>query len=155
MTTTNADGSRLDPQSNTPDSVEVSESREVATTVETPSGELTALQDAFVDEYVTSGGDRKNSVIRAGYSENGADVTAVRLLKHDVVIAEIFRRSRLRLVNVVPKALAGLQELAMNARSERVRREALDSLLDRAGFRAPERIEHHHGGGLEVSIDLS
>lgn len=134
---------------------EANQTTQVATQVETPNGVLTPLQDAFVDEYVMSGGDRKNSVIRAGYSESGADVTATRLLKHDTVIAEIFRRSRLRLVNVVPKALEGLMNLAMNAKSERVRREALDSLLDRAGFRAPERIEHHHGGGLEVSIDLS
>ena len=122
--------------------------------VTTPSGELTQRQNAFVDAFVANGANRKAAAIEAGYSEASASVRASRLLQHDTVMSEIYRRTRLRMAAFAPAALNELENLATRAKSERIRREASSDLLDRVGLRAPDRVEHMTAGELKVTIDL-
>jgi len=56
-------------------------------------GELTLRQQLFCDEYLVDF-NGKQAVIRAGYSENGAEQTAVRLLSYNNVKNEIARKMR-------------------------------------------------------------
>ena len=44
--------------------------------------------------------------------------------------------------------------LATNAKSEYVQMEASKDLLDRGGFKAPDRVQHQVGGNLSIKIDL-
>ena len=45
--------------------------------------------------------------------------------------------------------------LARGAKSEYVQLEASKDILDRAGFKAPDKHMHLHKGDISVSIDLS
>jgi len=123
--------------------------------VETPSGVLTRRQDAFVDALVANGGKRREAAIAAGYGETSSKSVAWRLMQKPHVAAEIYRRTRLRLALFAPQALAQLEKLATEGRSEHVRREAASDLLDRLGLTAPQRVEHLTAGELRVTIDLS
>jgi hypothetical protein len=52
-------------------------------------------------------------------------------------------------------AAARLVRLASGAKSEYVQLEASKDILDRAGFKAPDKHMHLHSGDIKVSIDLS
>ena len=52
-------------------------------------------------------------------------------------------------------ASAKLVQLARGAKSEYVQLEASKDILDRAGFKAPERHMHMHAGDITVQIDLT
>lgn len=123
--------------------------------VDSPSGALTELQDRFIDAYVTNGGRIEAAAIEAGYSEASARTLGGRLLKDDKVLAEIYRRTVCRVASGAPKALHIVETLAQSSRSDKVRLEAAMDLLNRAGLRAPERIDHRVGGEIHVQIDLS
>lgn len=122
---------------------------------ETPNGPLTDLQDRFVDAYVTNGGRIEAAAIEAGYSEDSARTLGSRLLKQDKVLAEIYRRTMGRVAVVAPKALDVVERLAQGSRSDKVRLEAAIDLLNRAGLKAPERVDHRVSGDISVQIDLS
>jgi len=46
-------------------------------------------------------------------------------------------------------------QLARGAKSEYVQLEASKDILDRAGFKPPDRHMHLHAGDIAVQIDLS
>jgi hypothetical protein len=48
-----------------------------------------------------------------------------------------------------------LVQLAQGAKSEYVQLEASKDILDRAGFKAPDKHMHLHAGDISVNIDLS
>ena len=48
-----------------------------------------------------------------------------------------------------------LVELSNDAKSEYVQLEASRDILDRAGIRAPDRVQHHVQGDIKISIDLT
>lgn len=127
----------------------------VPKTVDSPSGALTELQDKFIDAYVSNGGRIEAAAIEAGYSEASARTLGSRLVKDDRVLAEIYRRTVGRVAVTAPKALHIVETLAQSSRSDKVRLEAAMDLLNRAGLRAPERIDHRIGGEIHVQIDLS
>ena len=52
-------------------------------------------------------------------------------------------------------ATSKLLQLARGAKSEYVQLEASKDILDRAGFKAPERHMHLHAGNISVQIDLT
>ena len=123
--------------------------------IDSPNGALTELQDRFIDAYVTNGGRIEQAAIDAGYSEVSARTLGSRLLKDDKVLAEIYRRTVGRVAVTAPKALQIVETLAQSSRSDKVRLEAAMDLLNRAGLKAPERIDHRVGGEIHVQIDLS
>lgn len=89
---------------------------------------LNPKQKAFVEAYIANGGNGTQAVIAAGYSPNGADVQAVRLLGNASVSAALEKRTakvvnklevtteriiqeRARLAFYNPMKLAGIQTL--------------------------------------------
>ena len=52
-------------------------------------------------------------------------------------------------------ASAKLVHLASGAKSEYVQLEASKDILDRAGFKAPDKQMHLHAGSISVQIDLT
>mgnify|MGYP003115360749 FL=1 len=52
-------------------------------------------------------------------------------------------------------ALNRVMNLASGAKSEYVQLEAAKDILDRAGFKSPDKHMHLHAGEIKVSIDLS
>lgn len=126
----------------------------VPKTVTTPNGDLTPKQDAFVDQYVANGGNGSAAARDAGYAESSAHVEAHRLLRNPLIIQEIYRRTVMQVGAHLPKALATVIGLSGTAKSEYVRLEASKDLLDRAGLRAPDKLDHRIGGEIRVSIDL-
>ena len=47
-----------------------------------------------------------------------------------------------------------LMQLSESAKSEYVQLEASKDILDRAGYKAPDKHMHLHAGDIKVSIDL-
>ena len=52
------------------------------------------------------------------------------------------------------KASIRLMQLSESAKSEYVQLEASKDILDRAGYKAPDKHMHLHAGDIKVSIDL-
>ena len=122
--------------------------------IESPSGKLTAKQNQFIDAYVANGGNGSAAARDAGYAESSAHVEANRALKNPLIVQEIFRRTTLAIGAALPKALNTVVRLSESAKSEYVQLEASRDLLDRAGMKAPERIDHRLDGEFRVTIDL-
>ena len=122
--------------------------------IDSPNGALTEKQDRFVDEYVANGGRIERAAIDAGYSETSARTIGSRLVKDSRILQEIYRRTVEQVALSAPKALATVERLAVSARSEKVQLEAAADLLNRAGVKAPDRIDHRIGGEITVQIDL-
>ena len=116
---------------------------------------LTPKQDAFCDEYVANGGKGTAAAKAAGYAEASAHVEANRLLKNPLILQEIYKRTAIAIGASAPKALAQIIGLSSTAKSDYVKLEASKDLLDRAGLKAPERVDHRLDGELKISIDLS
>ena len=122
--------------------------------IESPSGKLTTKQNQFIDAYVANGGNGSAAARDAGYAESSAHVEANRALKNPLIVQEIFRRTALAIGAALPKALNTVVRLSESAKSEYVQLEASRDLLDRAGMKAPERIDHRLDGEFRVTIDL-
>ena len=122
--------------------------------IESPSGKLTAKQNQFIDAYVANGGNGSAAARDAGYAESSAHVEANRALKNPLIVHEIFRRTALAIGAALPKALNTVVRLSESAKSEYVQLEASRDLLDRAGMKAPEKIDHRLDGEFRVTIDL-
>jgi phage terminase small subunit len=116
---------------------------------------LTPKQDAFCDEYVANGGKGTAAARDAGYAENSAHVEANRLLKNPLILQEIYKRTALAVGAAAPRALQTIIELSSDAKSDYVKLEASRDLLDRAGMKAPDKVDHRLDGELKISIDLS
>ena len=103
----------------------------------------THKQKTFIQEYVSTG-DGVESARRAGYSDRSLPslrAEASRLKRR--LSSQIADEIKLNIINSTPRALAILQNLAMNAQSESVRLKACTDLLDRAGFKPVKRQETH------------
>jgi phage terminase small subunit len=122
--------------------------------IESPSGKLTTKQNQFIDAYVANGGNGSAAARDAGYAESSAHVEANRALKNPLIVQEIFRRTTLAIGAALPKALNTVVRLSESAKSEYVQLEASRDLLDRAGMKAPEKIDHRLDGEFRVTIDL-
>ena len=82
-------------------------------------------------------------------------MTASKALRLQHVQAYMMQRVAETLGINATTAAARLVQLAQGAKSEYVQLEASKDILDRAGFKAPERHMHMHAGDITVSIDLS
>lgn len=117
------------------------------------SKDLTPLQQAFVDEFVSNGGNKEQAAIDAGYSEHSARVQAYELLKKPHVMQAIVERSMQELISSAPKAIQRLHSLT-EARSEYVALQASQDILNRLGIKAPDRQDVRLQGDIQVHIDL-
>ena len=82
-------------------------------------------------------------------------MTASKALRLQHVQAYMMQRVAETLGINATTAAARLVQLAQGAKSEYVQLEASKDILDRAGFKAPERHMHMHAGDIPVAIDLS
>ena len=117
---------------------------------------LTTKQKDLVDTYVTTGKTIKECAEIVGYAtgESGR-VVASRTLR----LPHVQRYMMERVANTVGlgavSASRKLVELSSDAKSEYVQLEASRDLLDRAGIRAPDRVQHDITGDIKLNIDLT
>ncbi|MBE7422234.1 MAG: terminase small subunit [Zoogloeaceae bacterium] len=107
--------------------------------------ELNPRELRFVQAYCKNGGRNAGAAaIVAGYSKNGAPVTAHRLLKRQKVLIAIRAEAERCLRAGVALGASMLMELAEKANSESVRFQAAQALLDRGGLQLKALSEHRH-----------
>ena len=117
---------------------------------------LTTKQKDLVDTIVTTGCSITEASQKVGYAKGESGrVVASRTLR----LPHVQRYMMERVANTVGlgavSASRKLVELSSDAKSEYVQLEASRDLLDRAGIRAPERIQHDVTGDIKINIDLT
>ena len=118
--------------------------------------ELTTKQRDLVDTIVTTGKSVKECSQIVGYAKGESGrVIASKTLR----LPHVQRYMVERVANTIGlgavSASRRLVELSSDAKSEYVQLEASRDILDRAGIRAPERVQHHVAGDIKINIDLS
>ena len=116
----------------------------------------TRRQMALCEAYVANGGNLTKAAEAAGYSQgNSGRTTAWKAMKLPhvqqymmQVTGEVFAKHAAMAVHTV----AGL---AKEGKSEYVKLQAAQDLLDRAGFKPIDRSQVQVAGDIRVSIDLS
>lgn len=117
---------------------------------------VTDKQARLVDTLVATGCSITEAAREAGYaSGESGRVTASKALRLPHVQSYMMQRVAETLGLNATIAAARLVRLAQGAKSEYVQLEASKDILDRAGFKAPERHMHLHAGDISVQIDLS
>ena len=117
---------------------------------------LTSKQKDLVDTIVTTGCSIAEASQKVGYAKGESGrVVASRTIR----LPHVQRYMMERVANTIGlgavSASRKLVELSADAKSEYVQLEASRDLLDRAGIRAPERIQHDIQGDIKINIDLS
>ena len=110
---------------------------------------------SLVDTLVATGCTITEASKLAGYKGNSARVSASRMLRKPEVQAYMMQEINRSLGLNSAKASAKLVALSQGAKSEYVQLEASKDILDRAGFKAPEKHQHLVGGDFSINIDLS
>jgi len=122
----------------------------------TDVAKLTEKQYALVDTLVAEGCSIREAAGKAGYAKGESGrVSASRALRQPHVQAYMMQRVGESLGVNATVAASRLVRLATGAKSEYVQLEASKDILDRAGFKAPDKHMHVHAGDIKVSIDLS
>ena len=117
---------------------------------------LTAKQTALVDTLVANGCSISEAAEAAGYAKGESGrVTAHKTLRLPHVQQYMLVRVGEALGLNATVAASKLLQLARGAKSEYVQLEASKDILDRAGFKPPDRHMHLHAGDIAVQIDLS
>ena len=105
---------------------------------------LTEKQKAFAIAYVNNGGNRSQAAISAGYHSNRANQSGYQALSSPAVQAAIRKEAEDLLNSNVGIGAKVLVELATTSKSDSVRLQAAQSLLDRGGLPFVRQTEHKH-----------
>ena len=117
---------------------------------------ITEKQKKLVDTLVAKGCSIKQASEDAGYAKGESGrVTASKALKPPHVQQYMMQAIADSMSVNATKALNKSVQLSGSAKSEYVSLEASKDLLDRAGFKAPDKVMHSHVGNVNVKIDLS
>ena len=117
---------------------------------------ITEKQKKLVDTLVAKGCSIKQASDEAGYAKGESGrVTASKALRTPHVQQYMLQAIAANMSINATKALNKIVQLSSNAKSEYVSLEASKDLLDRAGFKAPDKVMHSHVGNVNVKIDLS
>ena len=117
---------------------------------------MTKKQIALVDTIVANGCTVKEASQLAGYAEGESGrVTASKTLRLPHVQQYMMQRVSESIGLSATTASKRLLDLARGAKSEYVQLEASKDILDRAGFKAPEKHMHLVAGDIKVAIDLT
>ena len=117
---------------------------------------ITEKQKKLVDTLVAKGCSIKQASEVAGYAKGESGrVTASKALKTPHVQQYMMQAIAENMGINATKALNKIVQLSSNAKSEYVSLEASKDILDRAGFKAPDKVMHSHVGNVNVKIDLS
>ena len=117
--------------------------------------QISGKAKSLVDTLVATGCTITEASKVAGYKGNSARVSASRMLRKPEVQAYMMQEINRSLGLNSAKASAKLVALSQGAKSEYVQLEASKDILDRAGFKAPEKHQHLVGGDFSINIDLS
>ena len=116
---------------------------------------LSPKQIKLVDTLVAQGCSITQASQIAGYATGDSGrVTASKALKLPHVQDYMMRCINESIGMNATIASSKLVKLAKGAKSEYVQLEASKDILDRAGFKAPDKHLHLHQGDIKVSIDL-
>ena len=118
--------------------------------------ELTPRQILLVDTLVATGCTITEASQIAGYAKGDSGrVSASKALRTHKV--QQYMQSLI--INSIglnaTKASIRLMQLSESAKSEYVQLEASKDILDRAGYKAPDKHMHLHAGDIKVTIDLA
>jgi len=117
---------------------------------------LTVKQELLVDTLVAKGCSISEASQEAGYAKGESGrVSASKALRLPHVQEFMMKRITESIGINATLASAKLVNLASGAKSEYVQLEASKDILDRAGFKAPDKHMHLHAGEIKVNIDLS
>lgn len=120
--------------------------------IEEDKSGLTSRQAAFVEQYVQTGGKVGVSATRAGYADR---TMGSKLLREPKIIKAIQSLMQDAIGVHAVTALGTVVKLVKSARSDYVRLEAAKDILDRAGYRPPDKALLKVAGDLTVSFDIA
>ena len=116
---------------------------------------ITSKQRKLVDTLVATGCTIKKASEVAGYAKGESGrVSASKALKNPNVQAYLMLQVSESIGLNATKASHRLLQLSQDARSEYVQLEASKDILDRAGFKAPDKHQHLVAGDIKVNISL-
>lgn len=118
--------------------------------------ELTPRQILLVDTLVATGCTITEASQIAGYAkgESGRVSASKALRTHKV--QQYMQSLIMNSIGLnATKASIRLMQLSESAKSEYVQLEASKDILDRAGYKAPDKHMHLHAGDIKVTIDLA
>ena len=117
--------------------------------------ELTPRQILLVDTLVATGCTITEASQIAGYAKGDSGrVSASKALRTHKV-QQYMQSLVMKSIGLnATKASIRLMQLSESAKSEYVQLEASKDILDRAGYKAPDKHMHLHAGDIKVSIDL-
>tara|TARA_R110001606_G_scaffold13301_1_gene58034 strand:+ start:3633 stop:4115 length:483 start_codon:yes stop_codon:yes gene_type:complete len=111
-------------------------------------------QKALVDILVSEDCSIEEASKRAGFKESSATSQGYQTLKKPHVAEYMYQQIQESFGINSLKAQNTLVKLARNAKSEYVQMESSKDILDRAGFKAPDKHQHQIVGDFKVHIDL-
>ena len=129
--------------------VDVDDAREVVTAA---FPRLSFKQVGFVCSFVANGGAKRAAAIEAGYAKASAHVEAHRLLQNIAVLQAIQHLSVVSFAASLPGAMRTVSSLSTGAKSEYVRLQAAESVMDRLGMGRQQKVVH--GGSVQVTYDF-
>ena len=116
---------------------------------------ITAKQRKLVDTLVATGCTIKKASEVAGYAKGESGrVSASKALKNPNEQAYLMLQVSESIGLNATKASHRLLQLSQDAKSEYVQLEASKDILDRAGFKAPDKHQHLVAGDIKVNISL-
>lgn len=116
---------------------------------------LTEMQHRFCLAYVWAGtGNASAAARKAGYAPSNARHTGSALLQRADIQAHIRALTAVSLGALAPIGVAVMRKLALHSRSDVVKQLAARDILDRTGFKPPDRHSFGGGGGITITIDL-
>ena len=117
---------------------------------------ITKKQKLLIDTIVATGCSITKASKIAGYSEGESGrVTASKTLRLPHIQEYMQQRIRESIGLNATIASKKVLDLSTSAKSEYVQLEASKDILDRVGFRQPDRVKHTLDGDINVNIDLS
>ena len=123
--------------------------------MEEVGSQLTDKQRMFVDYLFLPNTTQTEAAVMAGYAEKSAHVAASRTLRYPHVQEYLKTCVQDGISVSAIKALGVVDDLQDRAKSDYVRLQAAQDVLDRAGYKPIEKHAHAIRGELTVNIDLS
>jgi hypothetical protein len=129
--------------------------QKLATIATKINSRISSKAKKLVDTLVSEGCTITKASKMAGYRGNSARVSASKMLRKPEV--QTYMAQEVQRAFGLSSARAGVKLLALSqgAKSEYVQLEASNSILDRAGFKAPEKHQHLVAGDFQINIDLT
>lgn len=95
-----------------------------------------------------------DAALAAGYSPDNASQSGSQLVRNPLIQQEITKETLKHIGMQAAHALQTVSDLSTSAKSEYVRLQAAQDLLDRAGFKPPDRVDHRIDSSLTVHLNL-